>query len=189
PILIALVALSCGAALVSFANVQLRSARLALASVALVFGTSWLLAPLATTLIQRVAVKPSELQLEQPYIRQNIALTREAYNLTNVVVKPFTADLSLTTQSLEDNRATIDNIRLWDWQPLMDTYAQLQEIRTYYSFHDVDADRYWLDGVYQQVMLSARELKSVLLPPNARTCVNHHVLFTHGSGVIMSPVT
>ena len=71
----------------------------------------------------------------------------------------------------------------------MDTYAQLQEIRTYYKFHDVDVDRYWLDGAYQSVMLSARELKSSLLPPNAQTWVNRHVLFTHGNGVVMSPVT
>src|SRR5436305_3835701 len=124
PILVALVALCGAAAIASFANVRWRSARIALASVALVFGTSWLLMPLAATLFQRVAVKPSELQLEQPYIRQNIALTREAYNLANVVVKPFTADLSLTARSLQDNRATIDNIRLWDREPLLDTYAQ-----------------------------------------------------------------
>jgi uncharacterized membrane protein (UPF0182 family) len=71
----------------------------------------------------------------------------------------------------------------------MDAYIQLQEIRTYYKFHDVDVDRYWLDGAYQSVMLSARELKSSLLPPNAQTWVNRHVLFTHGNGVVMSPVT
>ena len=79
------------------------------------------------------------------------------------------ADLSLTRQSLQDNRATIDNIRLWDWQPLLDTYAQLQEIRTYYKFHDADIDRYVLGGSYQQVMLSTRELDSTLLPPNAQS--------------------
>src|SRR2546428_2042859 len=71
----------------------------------------------------------------------------------------------------------------------MDAYVQLQEIRTYYKFHDVDVDRYWLDGAYQSVMLSARELRSSLLPPNAQTWVNRHVLFTHGNGVVMIPVT
>lgn len=85
--------------------------------------------------------------------------------------------------------ATIENIALWDWLPLSDTYAQLQEIRTYYKFHDLDVDRYWLDGSYQSVMLSARELRSSLLPPNAQTWVNRHVLFTHGNGAVMSPVT
>ena len=93
------------------------------------------------------------------------------------------------TSRLQDNRATIDNIRLWDWQPLLDTYAQLQEIRTYYKFHDADIDRYMLGGTDQQVMLSARELESSLLPANAQTWVNLHVLFTHGNGVVMSPVT
>jgi hypothetical protein len=189
PLLFALIALCGGGAIASFANVWLHSARIPLAAAALVLGTSLVLSPLGTALFQRVYVKPNELQLEQPYIRNNIALTREAYNLRNVVVRPFTVDQSLTYRSLEENRATIDNIRLWDRQPLLDTYAQLQEIRTYYKFNDADIDRYELGGTYQQVMLSARELESTLLPPNAQTWVNLHVLFTHGNGVVMSPVT
>ena len=138
---------------------------------------------------QRVYVKPNELQLEAPYIQRNIALTQEAYNLRQITVKPFPAEQELSFESLRANRATIDNIRLWDWQPLVDTYAQLQEIRTYYKFHDLDVDRYELAGSYQQVMLSARELAPALLPANAQTWVNLHVLFTHGNGVVMSPVT
>ncbi|MBI3675597.1 MAG: UPF0182 family protein, partial [Proteobacteria bacterium] len=189
PILMVLIALSCAAAIASFINVQLQSVRIPLGAAVLVFGTSFMLSPVATALFQRVYVKPNELQLESPYIGRNIALTREAYNLRNIVVKPFTADQTLTYRSLEDNRATIDNIRLWDWQPLLDTYAQLQEIRTYYKFHDADIDRYVLGGTYQQVMLSARELEPALLPANAQTWVNLHVLFTHGNGVVMSPVT
>ena len=189
PLLYVLIALGGAGAIASFANVWLRSIRIPLAAAALVLGTSLLVSPAATALFQRVYVKPNELQLEQPYIKRNIALTREAYNLRNVVVRPFTADQSLTYQSLEDNRATIDNIRLWDREPLLDTYAQLQEIRTYYKFNDADIDRYELGGTYQQVMLSARELESTLLPPNAQTWVNLHVLFTHGNGVVMSPVT
>ena len=134
-------------------------------------------------------MKPSELQLETPYIERNIALTRQAYNLQQIAVKPFPVEEGLNFASLEANRATIDNIRLWDWQPLMDTYAQLQEIRTYYKFLDMDIDRYRLGGAYQQVMLSARELEPSLLPSNAQTWVNLHLLFTHGNGVVMSPVT
>ena len=134
-------------------------------------------------------MKPNELQLETPYLQRNISLTQEAYNLRQITVKPFPAEQGLTLQSLQDNRATIDNIRLWDWQPLIDTYAQLQEIRTYYKFLDVDVDRYELGGSYQQVMLSARELEVARLPPNAQTWVNQHLLFTHGNGVVMSPVT
>ena len=104
-------------------------------------------------------------------------------------MKPIAAEERLSFASLEANRATIDNIRLWDWQPLMSTYAQLQEIRTYYKFLDMDIDRYRLGGTYQQVMLAARELEPSLLPSNAQTWVNLHLLFTHGNGVVMSPVT
>ena len=140
-------------------------------------------------LFRQFFVKPSELELEKPYIERNIALTRQAYNLDRIAAKPFAAEQKLTPEVLEANKATIDNIRLWDWLPLSDTYAQLQEIRTYYKFHDLDVDRYWLDGSYQSVMLSARELRPSLLPPNAQTWVNRHVLFTHGNGAVMSPVT
>ena len=189
PLLVALVALALAAAIASLANVRLRTKRIPLISVAAVFGTSLVLLPLAASLFERVYVKPNELQLELPYIGRNIALTREAYDLSNVVAKPFTADQTLTYQSLEDNRATVDNIRLWDQQPLLDTYSQLQEIRTYYRFFNADIDRYTLDDTYQQVMLSARELDSSLLSPNAQTWVNLHLLFTHGNGAVMSPVT
>jgi uncharacterized membrane protein (UPF0182 family) len=189
PILMVLIALASAAAIASFVNVRLRSVRVPLGAALLLFVTSFVLSPVATALFQRVYVKPNELQLESTYIGRNIALTREAYNLRNIVVKPFTADQMLTYRSLQDNRATIDNIRLWDWQPLLDTYAQLQEIRTYYKFRDADIDRYVLGGTYQQVMLSARELEPALLPANAQTWVNLHVLFTHGNGVVMSPVT
>jgi hypothetical protein len=189
PILLGLIALCCAAAIACFINVRRRTFRLPLISLAFVFGIAVVIAPLFTALYQRVYVKPNELRFETPYIARNIALTREAYKLKNVVVKPFTADETLSFQSLQNNRATIDNIRLWDWQPLLDAYAQLQEIRTYYKFHDADIDRYTLGGTYQQVMTSARELDSTLLSGNAQTWVNLHVLFTHGNGVVMSPVT
>jgi uncharacterized membrane protein (UPF0182 family) len=189
PVLWLLIGFAAIAAFLCWANLRVRTYKLPLAAAVLVFGTSLVLAEVLPAVFQRVYVRPNELQLEKPYIQSNIALTQEAYNLHQVTVKSFPAEQNLTVDTLESNQATIDNIRLWDWQPLMDTYAQLQEIRTYYRFHDVDVDRYWLDGVYQQVMLSARELKSALLATNAQTWVNRHVLFTHGNGVIMSPVT
>jgi uncharacterized membrane protein (UPF0182 family) len=102
-------------------------------------------------------------------------------------LSPATQDLTL--QSLDRDSGTVENIRLWDWRPLLDTYAQLQEIRTYYRFLDVDVDRYHLGQSYQQVMLSARELFPSLLAANAQTWVNLHLLYTHGDGVVMSPVT
>ena len=189
PALWLLIGLSVVATLVAWANVRARTYRLPAAAVALVFGGSFVLAGVVPGLFQRLFVKPNELQLEKPYIERNIALTQQAYNLRQITAKPFPAEQGLTVKTLEANKTTVDNIRLWDWQPLMDAYVQLQEIRTYYKFHDVDVDRYWLDGAYQSVMLSARELKSALLPPNAQTWVNRHVLFTHGNGVVISPVT
>ena len=189
PLLWGLVALASAAAFASWMNIRARTHRLPIAAAVLVFGSSFVLVLAFPAVFQRVYVKPNELQLEAPYIQSNIALTQEAYNLRQIAVKPFPAEQELTFQSLQDNRATIDNIRLWDWQPLMNTYAQLQEIRTYYKFHNVDVDRYVLNGSYQQVMLSTRELESALLPANAQTWVNLHLLFTHGNGVVMSPVT
>src|SRR5436190_4470065 len=188
PILWLLVGLAAIAALAAWANMWVRTYKLPLAGAVLVFGSSLVLALMFPALFQLVFVKPNELQLEKPYIQRNIDLTQQAYNLHQISVKPFPVEQSLTFQTLQANQATIDNIRLWDWQPLMDTYGQLQEIRTYYKFHDVDVDRYRLGDAYQGVTLSARELKSALLPPNAQTWVNQHVLFTHGNGAVMSPL-
>jgi len=189
PVLWILIALSVVAACISWMNIRSRSYRRLAVAAALVFGGSAVLSGAVPALFQRMFVKPSELEREKPYIENNIALTRRAYNLERIEARPFPAEQGLSLKTLEANKATIDNIRLWDWQPLMDTYAQMQEIRTYYKFHNVDVDRYWIDGTYQQVMLSARELKSSLLPANALTWVNRHVLFTHGIGAVMSPVT
>ena len=189
PVLWLLMGLAVILAFACWANLRARTYKLPIAAVAILFGTSLVLGGIVPALIQRMYVKPNELQLERPYIQRNIALTQQAYNLHQVTVAAFPVEQSLTAKTLEANKATIENIRLWDWQPLMDTYSQMQEIRTYYKFHDLDIDRYWLDSTYQAVMLSARELKSSLLPPNAQTWVNRHVLFTHGNGVVMSPVT
>ena len=189
PILWLLVGLAAACAIACWVNVRWRTWRLPAAAVVLLFGTSIVVSVLFPALFNRFYVKPSELQLETPYIERNIAATRQAYNLQQIAVKPFPVEERLNFASLEANRATVDNIRLWDWQPLISTYAQLQEIRTYYKFLDMDLDRYRLDGAYQQVMLSARELDPALLPANAQTWVNLHLLFTHGTGVVMSPVT
>src|SRR5881394_1779961 len=184
-----MIGLSIIAAFAALANLRVRTYRLPAAAVMLVVIGSLVLSGVAPVLFRQFFVKPSELELEKPYIERNIALTRQAYNLDKIAAKPFAAEQKLTFKTLEANKATIENIRLWDWQPLSDTYAQLQEIRTYYKFHHLDVDRYWLDGSYQSVMISARELRPSLLPPNAQTWVNRHVLFTHGTGAVMSPVT
>src|SRR5712671_3505647 len=184
-----LIGLSIIAAFAAWTNLRVRTYRLPVVAFLLVGLGSFVLSGAVPSLFRYFFVKPTELQLEKPYIERNIALTRQAYNLDQIAAKPFAAEQKLTFKTLEANKATIENIRLWDWLPLSDTYAQLQEIRTYYKFHDLDVDRYWLDGSYQSVMLSARELRPALLPPNAQTWVNRHVLFTHGNGAVMSPVT
>ncbi|MDH2398665.1 UPF0182 family protein [Bradyrhizobium sp. SSUT18] len=189
PALWLMIGLSVVAAFAAWANVRVRTYRLPAAAFLLVVIGSFVLSGVIPVLFLQFFVKPSELELERPYIERNIALTRQAYNLDQIAAKPFAAEQKLSFKTLDANKATIDNIRLWDWQPLSDTYAQLQEIRTYYKFHHLDVDRYWLDGSYQSVMLSARELRPSLLPPNAQTWVNRHVLFTHGNGAVMSPVT
>jgi len=189
PVLWLLIALAVGAAFACWVNLHTRSYWVPVVALGVLFGSSLVLGEMLPALVQRIYVKPNELELERPYIQNNIALTQQAYNLHQITVEPFPAEQSLTTAALNANRPTIDNIRLWDWQPLMDTYSQLQEIRTYYRFHDVDIDRYWLNDSYQAVMLSARELRPALLPTNAQTWVNRHLIFTHGNGIVMSPVT
>jgi hypothetical protein len=189
PVLWLLIGLAIIAAVISWTSLRWRTWRLPVGALVLLFASSLVFYGLVPAFFQRLYVKPSELELETPYIERNIALTRQAYNLQHIAVKPFPVEEGLSFASLEANRPTIDNIRLWDWRPLKDTYAQLQEIRTYYKFLDMDIDRYRLDDAYQQVILSARELEPSLLPANAQTWVNLHVLFTHGNGVVMSPVT
>ncbi|MGO4671643.1 UPF0182 family protein [Bosea sp. 2YAB26] len=184
-----LIGFSIIAAFAAWVNIWMRTYWLPAAAFMLVAIGSVVLSGAAPALFRQFFVRPSELQLEKPYIERNIAFTRQAYNLDQIEAKPFAAEQKLSLDTLAANKATIENIRLWDQLPLSDTYAQLQEIRTYYKFHDPDVDRYWLDGSYQSVMLSARELRPSLLPPNAQTWVNRHVLFTHGNGAVMSPVT
>ena len=138
------------------------------------------------SLLQRFRVVPNEIAAERPYIEQNIKFTRMAYALDRIQEQEFPAEESLTADDLRKNDATIKNIRLWDHQPLLATYAQLQEIRTYYRFVDVDNDRYVVDGQLRQVMLSARELSYQNLP--SRIWINERLTYTHGFGVVLGPV-
>ena len=138
--------------------------------------------------VQKIVVNPNELEKERPYIEHNIKLTRSAYQLAGVQRQDFPAETQLDSQALEDNEATIRNIRLWDYRPLLSTYRQLQEIRLYYRFNDVDIDRYTLDGNYRQVMLAPRELVYEQLAEKAKTWVNKRLKYTHGYGLVMSPV-
>jgi uncharacterized membrane protein (UPF0182 family) len=182
-----LVALSLVAAALSLANVEQRGLRLPVIAAIVLFGPAILL-NLAQPVIEKLYVKPDELRVEKPYLERNIKLTRMAYHLDSVDVRQFNGKGTLTRVSLEQDAPTVNNIRLWDPRPLLATYRQLQEIRLYYDFQDVDIDRYWINGKYTEVMLSPRELNISLLPDNAQTWVNRHLKFTHGSGLTMSPV-
>jgi uncharacterized membrane protein (UPF0182 family) len=139
-------------------------------------------------LIQRFQVQPSELAREMPYIENNIQFTREAFGLNRVEEQTFPAEETLTKEDIDQNEGTIRNIRLWDHRPLKDTYNQIQSIRLYYDFNDVDVDRYTINNEYRQVMLSARELSAEKLAGEAQTWVNRRLQFTHGYGVALSPV-
>jgi len=138
------------------------------------------------SLIQRFHVVPNEVEAEKPFIERNIKSTRLAYGLDKVESKDFPAEEKLTAADLKRNESTIKNIRLWEHRPLLATYAQLQEIRTYYKFVDVDNDRYMINGTYRQTMLSARELSHQHLP--SRIWINEHLTYTHGYGLVFGPV-
>lgn len=138
-------------------------------------------------LIEQYVVKPNELQKETPYILNNIKLTREAYGLNKIKAEPFQADQAITYKDIQENRNTIENVRLWDRRPLIQAYKQLQEIRLYYDFNSVQVDRYHFDK-YTEVAVAARELPASQIPDRAQTWVNKHLIFTHGYGVVMSPV-
>jgi len=137
-------------------------------------------------LLQRFQVMPNELVAERPYIEHNIRMTRQAYGLNAVKEQDFAAEERLTSAALERNALTIKNIRLWDHRPLLTSFGQLQEIRTYYKFADVDVDRYLINNELRQIMLSARELSYPHLP--SRVWINEHLTFTHGYGLVAGPV-
>ncbi len=141
---------------------------------------------LGAVALQRLVVTPDEQQREAPYLTHNIAATRQAFGLDDVEEREVSGDATLSLTDIENNRDTIDNVRLWDHEPLLDTFGQLQEIRTYYDFASVDNDRYFIDGEYRQIMLSSRELNSDSLPN--RSWVNERLQYTHGFGVAMGPV-
>ncbi|MDX2043939.1 MAG: UPF0182 family protein [Acidobacteriota bacterium] len=136
--------------------------------------------------VQRFSVAPNELVKETPYIVHNIAATRKAFALDQVEERELTGSDGLTLQDIQANKATINNIRLWDHQPLLDTFAQIQEIRTYYEFESVDNDRYNIGGELRQTMISPRELSVDSLPN--RNWINEQLTFTHGFGLTLGPV-
>lgn len=133
-------------------------------------------------------VKPNQLVREQPFIEHNIESTRRAYALDGMSQVEFPAETEIAAADPDHNQATLQNIRLWDWHALQDTLRQIQEIRTYYDFPDVDIDRYLINGQMRQVMLAARELNLDKLPASSRNWINDKLIYTHGYGLTMNPV-
>ncbi|MGH9754418.1 MAG: UPF0182 family protein [Blastocatellia bacterium] len=185
PILSARIVIAAIVAALIVASVFFRTNRLIWAGVGLYLLTvvaGWLY-PAA---VQRFSVAPNELAKETPYIQHSIAATRKAFALDKVEERELPGERALTAQDIQKNQQTVKNIRLWDQPQLLDTFAQLQEIRTYYKFQSVDNDRYRINGELKQVMLSPRELSSATLP--TRNWINEHLTFTHGFGLTLGPV-
>lgn len=169
------------------AGILRSSKRLAVIPLILVSAVYFIGIVVYPSILQKFRVAPNELALETPFIEHNIRFTRLGYDLDRIEVIPFDVAYNLTGRDIEKNDATIKNIRLWDHSPLLRTYSQLQQIRTYYKFADVDNDRYTINGEYMQVMLSPRELSYNDLP--SKTWINERLIFTHGNGITLGPVS
>ncbi|MEK6279663.1 MAG: UPF0182 family protein [Acidobacteriota bacterium] len=161
----------------------LRLLILAIAFPALVYVVGVFIVP---AYVSSFIVKPNELGRETHYIEHNIAWTRRAFGLEQVELREYPAENSIAALDLPNNRATLENIRLWDWRALQDTLKQIQAIRTYYDFPDVDVDRYSLDGSIRQMMVAAREIDTRKLPEASRNWINEKLIYTHGYGITMN---
>ena len=169
-------------------NMVRQRKRVLLVGLVVTLGAMVVAGSIIPSLVQKIVVKPNELDVERPYIAYNIENTRRAYGLDRIQEKDFIVAENLTMADIRKNRLTIENIRIWDERPLKETYNQLQSIRLYYDFSGIDVDRYVLDGQYRQVTLSAREISVDQLSLQARTWVNRHLVYTHGYGLAMNPV-
>ncbi len=174
------------AGLLVLSNILLRRRLLVAGTVGAYIVFSFVGGSVYPSLLQKFVVAPNELAKETPYLQYNIAATRKAFDLDKVQERDISGDMTLTSDDIGRNSATIDNIRLWDNKPLLDTFSQVQEIRTYYQFASVDSDRYMIDGQYRQTLLSPRELSPESIP--TRNWINEALTFTHGYGVTLGPV-
>ena len=160
--------------------------KLSLSLIAALIVVGFLAQSVLPSIVQSYIVKPNEYELEKEFLGHHIKATRKAFGLDKVKVFGMTPKPEVTADEMREDSETMQNIRLWDYGPLLRTYKQLQEIRTYYDFGDIDIDRYKINGKERQVMLSVRELDQTQL--QSRTWVNTHLEFTHGYGVVMNPV-
>ncbi len=185
--LVVCVALLIGAAIAIFSGITKPSGGLLAAAVAPGI-VCYLAVGIAGWYVTTFVVKPNQLDRERPYIADNIQMTRQAYGLDHFQQSEFPAETTVAAADPAANQATLDNIRLWDVQALQDTLRQVQEIRTYYDFPDIDIDRYKLNGTLREVMLAVRELNVDKLPESSRNWINDKLIYTHGYGITMNPV-
>ena len=176
------------AALLLLFNIFKKSFLLPLIVLGTLFPVFFLLNNIYPGIQQRFIVEPNELNKEKPYIINNIKFTRLAYNLDKIKNINFLNEKNLTYHDIEQNKNIIKNIRLWDWRPLKQTYKQMQELKRYYTFNDVDVDRYQINNEKIAVNLSARELDFSQLEKNSQTWINQHLIYTHGYGFVLSRV-
>ncbi|MDD2586482.1 MAG: UPF0182 family protein [Syntrophomonadaceae bacterium] len=183
----ALIVVSLIVAVAILANVFVRRLKWIVFSIGAWVVIAVVLGGIYPSLMQKFIVQPNEFNKERPYIENAIKYTRQAYALDQVKFQKFDVDYNLDIYD-DSNKPTVDNIRLWDWQPIRTTYKNLQQLRSYYVFNDVDIDRYTIDGKYRQVMLSPREIDAEELPAQSQTWINQKLMYTHGYGVVVSPV-
>jgi hypothetical protein len=169
-------------------NIRFRGWRLPALALGIWVAAAVAIGGLYPAAVQQFRVAPNEVEAESPYLLRNIEATRAAFGLDEVEVRAFAADENLEASDLAANERTISNVRLWDPSVVVQTYRQLQGIRPYYDFTDVDVDRYTVDGERRQVLISARELDVTRLADQAQTWVNQHLVYTHGYGLVVSPV-
>lgn len=182
-----LIGISIVTAVLLLLNIRYKGWRLPAIALGAWVGAAILLGGVWPAIVQQFVVAPNEASREAPYIERNIAATREAFGIADVKGREFRASEDLTAEDVLNNRTTLSNVRLWDPDIVKQSYAQLQTLRPYYEFADVDVDRYMVNGEKRQVLISAREIDSSLLADQAQTWVNRHLVYTHGGGVVMSP--
>ncbi len=186
PMLSVLAIVTLVAAVLCFVNLFRRGWKVPLAAILLVFAVWVVGGKIVPAAVQSLQVKPNEIAKDSEYIQKNLDATRWAFDIDDVASIQLAADLSLTASEVAQNAATTENVRIWEPRPAKDAYAQLQALKPYYTFKDVDVDRYVLDGELRQVLISAREMNQAGL--NTKSWVTEHLKYTHGYGFAMSPV-
>ena len=189
PALLVLTIVAVGSAVLMLANAYLREIRLLVGAFALWVVMAIVMGAVWPSAVQQFSVNPNEFVKESEYISRNIEFTRRGFGLSAIEQQFYPAEPTVTADLVEANLETVSNIRLWDKRPLSDVYRQIQLIRPYYDFRDADVDRYIVDGKYRQVLLAAREVAPEKLEDESQTWINRKLIYTHGFGLAMSPVT